>query len=501
MQQTGPPSLPANISVPSNGKSLPVTSWDRLHFSPLGAYHLRCWQGVFPGIKNFFITYQRRFRSADLAWFSSGSNRDGNHNHPQTSFHPSLVTLFRETNSVEGKLERKAILAEVKEQLFDVVRFFNTHSVYLRIILYFQATMYDRLTGGTTMIISSSGTTVPGSPTRPEYLKASVYLPPAFIAHHCDLHRHIIDIVQHFIETVGVRTVCMWTQRARRDLNYSLTQVGNPRQNALVNEIPSPEYNSAQYTFLGQPYRITDDPSDIPPVRTPSPLASADSYDFGEEPDVNTLTIIDLQQHNSELQDQIRGLEQQIRDLELQVNDTNQHIVSVTALLQRAHERIVFLEGQGQKIAVDRSTSTTPVQNKLVHSTPRLTPLKYQPSTPSRHTRPKIHSGTPSLSRTLPGTLFGSRLERASPARFGQGSPSTSQPALLDAIDSDELEPPAMRVLPHYINLYHLGHLNNSLDLIRNYTPAENRHKELLKLGLEEGICDALTVAMALDER
>ena len=72
--------------------------------------------------------------------------------------------------------------------------------------------MYDRLTSGTTMIISSSGTTVPGSPIHPEYLKASVYLPPAFVAHHPDLHTHIIDIVQQYIETVGVRTVSMWTQ-------------------------------------------------------------------------------------------------------------------------------------------------------------------------------------------------------------------------------------------------------------------------------------------------
>jgi hypothetical protein len=51
-------------------------------------------------------------------------NRDGNHNHPQGSFHPSLVTLVRETGSTQEKLERKALLAEVKEQLFDVVRFY-----------------------------------------------------------------------------------------------------------------------------------------------------------------------------------------------------------------------------------------------------------------------------------------------------------------------------------------------------------------------------------------
>ena len=54
-------------------------------------------------------------------------NRDDNHNHPQASFHPSLVKLVRETGSTQEKLERKALLAEVKEQLFDVVRDLYTH--------------------------------------------------------------------------------------------------------------------------------------------------------------------------------------------------------------------------------------------------------------------------------------------------------------------------------------------------------------------------------------
>jgi hypothetical protein len=128
--------IPVNISVPANADRQRVTSWDHLRFSPIGAYHLRCWQGVFPGVKDFFITCQGRFRSADIAWFASGMNRDGNHSHPQASFHPSLVTLVMDTGSTRGKLERKALLAEVKEQLFDVVSFFfiliPTDHVFIR---------------------------------------------------------------------------------------------------------------------------------------------------------------------------------------------------------------------------------------------------------------------------------------------------------------------------------------------------------------------------------
>lgn len=357
------------------------------------------------------------------------------------------------------------------------------------------------------MIISSSGTTVPGAPTRPEFLKASVYLPPAFIAHHPDLHRHIIDIVQHYIETVGVRTVTMWTQRARRDLHYSLTQIGHARRNALVNEIPTPDYKSSQYTFLGQTYRFIDDPSAIPAAPNPSPAASTASYDFGEDPDVNELTIIDLQQHNSELQDQIHILQQTISDLHERVNATNRRHASVlTALRQRAQERIVFLEGQIQKVC-STTPNTTPwkynaASPSRAEATQLHTPFGYStapktPETPSRHYT-TIHSvsGTPSRLHAQAVTVSRPAQASPSPLRSDQASTST----LLDAIDSDRLAASCVRLLPHYINLYHLGHLSTSLDLISDYTPAENRYQELLKLGLEEDVCEVLIEAMALDE-
>jgi hypothetical protein len=128
MQHTGtnaqpPPwGIPVEIPIPANARGQPPTPWDRLHFSPIGAYHLRCWQGVFPGVRNFFIASQAWFRSADMAWFCSGSSRDSNHIHPQVSFHPSLVTLVRDTSSyTQGKAECKALLAEVKELMFDAV--------------------------------------------------------------------------------------------------------------------------------------------------------------------------------------------------------------------------------------------------------------------------------------------------------------------------------------------------------------------------------------------
>ena len=128
MQHTGakvpapPRGLPVEVPQPANADSNPPTPWNSLRFSPIGLYHLRYWQGVFPGVRNFFIANQSRFRSADIAWFCSGSSRDNNHNHPRVSFHPSLATLVRDTNSYpQGKTERKALLAELKELMYDSV--------------------------------------------------------------------------------------------------------------------------------------------------------------------------------------------------------------------------------------------------------------------------------------------------------------------------------------------------------------------------------------------
>lgn len=354
--------------------------------------------------------------------------------------------------------------------------------------------MYDRLTGSTTMIISSGGTTVPGSPARPEYLKASVYLPPAFVAHHPDLHRPIIDIIQHYIETVGVRTVTMWTQRARRDLGYSLTQVGNPQQNPHVNIIPSPDFNSAQYTFLGQPYRFMEDPS-ASFVEAPSQASSTDSYAFafGEDPDASTLAMIDLQEENSGLHEHVHILQQQISDLEEEVKVTNLRNSSLTT---RTQDRIVYLEGQIQRYVTDKTTST-PVRNattKPANSKTPLTPLRYRSVTPSR-TQAQISTRYSSpVPQTSPGIC--SRTTLAS--RPVQASPSVSHiahpPAYVDESNTDGA------LLPHYISLYHLGHLSTPINLIGNYTPVESRLEELLKLGLNEDVCDALAEAMSLDK-
>jgi hypothetical protein len=286
----------------------------------------------------------------------------------------------------------------------------------------------------------------------------------------------------------------MWTQRARRDLGYSLTQIGNPQQNPHINAIPSPGYNSAHYMFLGQPYKIIEDPS-TSSVQVLSQASSTHSYSdaFGEDPDDVMLNIIDLQKENNNLREQIHTLQQHIRDLEEEVNVSN---LRKSSLATRTHDRIVYLEGQVQKFITD-NTMSTPVRNVASKPSPSktpLSPLRYRLISPSHaapneaqiqspdtsfkhHIHPSV--GTPTVSRSP----FVSNSQFTSPS--AEASSSSCGP---------------LRLVPHYVNLYHLGHLSTSINLINSYTPPHSRIEELLKLGLEEDVCETLANAMALDK-
>jgi hypothetical protein len=78
-------------------------------------------------------------------------------------------------------------------------------------------------------------------------------------------------------------------------------------------------------------------------------------------------------------------------------------------------------------------------------------------------------------------------------------SPTVSHSPIISCPAQSSLTP-CGPVLPHYINLYHLGHHSTSINLIGNYTPVETRIEELLKLGLEQDVCVILADAMALDK-
>ncbi|KAJ7793217.1 hypothetical protein B0H14DRAFT_3560891 [Mycena olivaceomarginata] len=96
------------------------------------------------------------------------------------------------------------------------------------------------------------------TPAEPQYLRASAYLPPTFVASHPGSHPAIARIAQTFIEAVGVPTVQQWRHNALLR-GWPLTQQGvgaspNPTSNVLV---PQPQHNSAHY-FFGRPLGALD---------------------------------------------------------------------------------------------------------------------------------------------------------------------------------------------------------------------------------------------------
>ena len=115
--------MPVTIHTPPGGNG-EIIPWSELKFNPLGLYHLRRWQGVFPQERGFFVSNQGRFESADIAWFASGMHSDGDHHHLQDHFHSLHNEVHRETKGYpEPKVERKALEKRVHELTFDMVSF------------------------------------------------------------------------------------------------------------------------------------------------------------------------------------------------------------------------------------------------------------------------------------------------------------------------------------------------------------------------------------------
>ncbi|KAJ7893883.1 hypothetical protein B0H14DRAFT_2559511 [Mycena olivaceomarginata] len=82
------------------------------------------------------------------------------------------------------------------------------------------------------------------TPAEPQYLRASAYLPPTFVASHPGSHPAIARIAQTFIEAVGVPTVQQWRHNALLR-GWPLTQQGvgassNPTSNVPLTPFSPP---------------------------------------------------------------------------------------------------------------------------------------------------------------------------------------------------------------------------------------------------------------------
>ncbi|KAJ7735457.1 hypothetical protein B0H16DRAFT_1467074 [Mycena metata] len=226
-----------------------------LKFNPLGLYDLRRRLGILKQDPSIWNTYRRQFLAGDIAWLASGASDDNLHDQGFNTFFPELKALRDSLPSDDaGYTARGEFTESARKVIWDL------------------ATMLDRTLGSTTMILHVPGTTVPGTPLAPEYLRASVYLPPAFIHRHPETHPAIAQIAQSFLEFVGVATVATWVANARRE-GWKLTQTASNtiRPNSAPDHlIPDPKQpGSSHYIFRGLPAGRR--PDDVTP---PSPTST-----------------------------------------------------------------------------------------------------------------------------------------------------------------------------------------------------------------------------------
>ncbi|KAJ7020929.1 hypothetical protein C8F04DRAFT_1274377 [Mycena alexandri] len=290
-----PPPLRDNQRLP------PVPpSWPRLVFGPVGLYDLRRKLGVHAAEPGVFQRYRARFLTADIAWFAGGSSTDGLHRVGQQGFFPELQALRQPLATGDvGSAVRRELNDRMQGALWDM------------------ATTWDRAFGGTTMIIHVDGTTAPGTPAEPQYLRASTYLPPAFVEAHPASHAPIARIVQTFVEAVGVPTVQQWRANAHR-MGWPLTQTGVGRTaNTPSNHlIPTPELNSALYRFFGRRTGTLD--ALINPDRLPSGVIYIDDDD--DVLDEPSMAVMDALERASYAEMQATRHLARINELEEQVN-------------------------------------------------------------------------------------------------------------------------------------------------------------------------------------
>ncbi|KAJ7885044.1 hypothetical protein B0H14DRAFT_3431988 [Mycena olivaceomarginata] len=277
--------VPVPPTLPGVGPLRVPIAWNRLKFGPLGLYVLRRHLGAYPHAPGLFQQYRNRFLTSDIAWFAGGLSTDGAHTPGGVGFFPEFNAMHNTLPAgPAGNEARRALNEQMQHAVFDM------------------ATLWDHTFGGTTMVLHVDGTTIPGTPPEPQYLRASTYLPPSFVNAHTDSHPAITSIAQLFLKAVGIPTVMQWKENAQAR-NWLLMQ-------------------QAHYKFLGRRLgeletilsQVPPAPSTSAPTTGPVPVVYIDDND--KELSQNFMAAIEHAAHteaeSAERLEQIHGLEQQI---------------------------------------------------------------------------------------------------------------------------------------------------------------------------------------------
>ncbi|KAJ7164605.1 hypothetical protein C8R43DRAFT_1122484 [Mycena crocata] len=310
---------PINSLNPPAEEPLPL---ELLKFNPLGLYDLRRRLGVYRRNPNVWNKYSDKFTAADLAWLAHGASNDGQH-HPAAS-----AGFFPEFEAFRASVAATPAGYTARRQFMD------------------KATLYDRTAGSSTMIMNVQGTTQPGLAVVPENLRAHVYIPPLFLRRNPGSHLAIAQIVQHYIESVGVPTVTGWASDARAN-GWHLTQTAythqsHPDPNAPL--VPRPKtVNSASYVFHGRPVGSLDTPPTTS-ITSISPSTSQSSSRYGsedlEEYSADALALISSFEEIARLEARVAQLQSEVDGHYAQEDDSAEQIRELEAFVQTLQEQL-----------------------------------------------------------------------------------------------------------------------------------------------------------------
>jgi hypothetical protein len=348
------------------------------------------------------------------------------------------------------------------------------------------------------MIIHVDGSHTPGAPILPECVKADVYLPCIIINEHPEAHAAVAQIVQGFIEAIGIPTIHRWT-RAGKKRGWSLSQSGHvytqlaPTTRPLV---PAPLSGTAHYQFYGRLYgslsqsvtsndsHTSNSESNLGGLASPhadaEPTMSQESETYGSESLSPTMI---------ELADYIEEIAKLRAELEGAGLREDSFIKQIHALFDRLQQTDTELAGVWAQLAARNSPSfSSTISSISAFTSPPRSPEKPSPSKPNRwtdidlvlptldsdqyptHSSPLAH--LPSRNTSSPPTRLPSR-NADSPVLLFAPPPTPSSSCGRYRNNHDNLAAQAQRALGPYVHGFLQEHnlqekLEDTLLLVHN---------------------------------
>lgn len=348
------------------------------------------------------------------------------------------------------------------------------------------------------MILHVAGTMVPGSPPLPEYMKASVYLPPSLVDHHPEIRPSILQITQQFLETIGVTTVRNWKIRAQKDLGYSFKTTNVARPNGTIYDVPQPQFRSSHYIIPGQPMETSlNERQTIPPntytasrVSSPTSLSSESPPSLSSYGSEDTETVI-VQHFNS--QEQVHILTEQLSSAQREI--------------QRLEGQLELFSGLDDRPCVLTPTRKTPVMT-LASAELQTTSSSHQRQIYTEQSQPPSRSRlhAPRKGRVAEVGLGGSPLRGLHSTPLHPNHPLESTPSAKekgkdrDWITDTGAEPPSFSFTALILQSYGLNSFLDQVLLIVKLIPDAQRRKEFVRLGIPTGVVSELLTAISMDE-